>query len=370
MKILVYTGYHEQPLSKDRYINEGCGGTEYCAIKLAEALVKKGHQVVLSGYVNNKIQDGVHYIHLEDLQRYQSPISLNDNKLRGYTHYDVVIAQQYIHYFKELARKQITFDKSLFWLHNEDTWYSWCRGKVMKNNGREYLYRGDMNGVVGVSKYHEDILKDNFKALGSNTRDFNTYIHSIDNAIDPIDWENQTQHKIPGRIIWSSAPDRGLDLILENWAHWRTLVPELSLVVACPPYSEGWDKGDVNQDGIEWVGSLNPEQLRAEQLKAEYWVYSSDYKETYCITALEAMMAKCKIITNGAGNIINLMDGGKNGTIVDDSPDEIIYNIIADKNDKTVAYKNLIKLQNAHQFAVKQTWDTRVNEWLDLIESV
>ena len=57
MKILVYTGYHEQPLSKDRYINEGCGGTEYCAIILAEALVKKGHQVVLSGYVDNKIQD-------------------------------------------------------------------------------------------------------------------------------------------------------------------------------------------------------------------------------------------------------------------------------------------------------------------------
>lgn len=370
MKILIYTGYHSTTLSKGKYLNEGIGGTEYCAIKLAEALVRKGHIVVISGYVKNEVVDGVHYIHLEDLQRYQSPMSFNDNKIRGYAHYDVVIAQQYIHYFKELARKRITFDKSLFWLHNEDTWYSWYRGKVMKNNGREYLYRGDMNGVVGVSKYHEDILKDYFKALGSTTRDFNTYIHSIDNAIDLSDWNDQYYNKIPGRIIWSSAPDRGLNLILENWSKWKRIVPELSLVVACPPYSSDWSKGDVNQDGVEWVGSLSPSRLREEQLKAEYWVYSSDYKETYCITALEAMMAKCKIITNGAGNIINLMDGGKNGTVIDNNPDNIIGTIVRDRNDKTFAYKNRIKLQQAHQFATNQNWNTRVNEWLDLIESV
>ena len=371
MKILIYTGYHTNKLSKGRYLDEGVGGTEYCAIKLAEQLVKKGHIVTFSGYVENEVVDGVHYIHLEDLQRYQSPIALNeDNKLRSYAHYDVVIAQQYIHYFRELSRKRITFDKSLFWLHNEDTWYGWFRGKMMRNNGREYLYRADMNGVVGVSKYHEDILKDNFKALGSTTRDFNTYIHSIDNAIDPSDWDNQHYDKIPGRIIWSSSPDRGLDLILENWAYWKSLVPELSLVAACPPYSKDWSRGDVNQEGIEWVGNLSPSRLREEQLKAEYWIYSSNYKETYCITALEVMMAKCKIITNGTGNIINLMDGGKNGTIVDDNPDEIISSIIADRNDKTVAYKNRTKLQNARQFARNQNWVKRVNDWLNLIESV
>ena len=370
MKILIYTGYHDPYLSKDRWENEGFGGTEYCAIKLAEALEKKGHLVVISGYVDNGIRNNVHYIHLEDLKRYQGPINFNDDKIRGFDHYDVVIAQQYIHYFKELERKKITFTKSLFWLHNEDTWYSWYRGKLLKNNGNEYLYYHNMNGIVGVSKYHENILKDNLKALGNTQRDFNTYIHSIDNAIDPSDWANQYYDKIPGRIIWSSSPDRGLDLILENWARWKSLVPELSLVVACPPYSKDWDKGDVEQDGIEWVGNLSPSRLREEQLKAEYWIYSSDYRETYCITALEAMMAKCKIITNGTGNIINLMDGGNNGTIVDDSPDEIIYNIIADKNDKTVAYKNRMKLQQAHQFAMKQNWDKRVNEWLNLIESV
>ena len=42
MKILIWTGYHNPWLSKKNWIQNGGGGTEYCYIKLAEALVKKG----------------------------------------------------------------------------------------------------------------------------------------------------------------------------------------------------------------------------------------------------------------------------------------------------------------------------------------
>ena len=102
MKILIWTGYHNPWLSKKNWVKKGGGGTEYCYIKLAEALVKKGHNVVVSGLVDEAVNSGVHYIPLEQLKKHQSPIGINNaNKLRGYNHYDLVIAGQYIHYFKE-----------------------------------------------------------------------------------------------------------------------------------------------------------------------------------------------------------------------------------------------------------------------------
>ena len=371
MKILIWSGYHKTWLSKTVWETKGTGGTEYCAIKLAEALVRKGHDVVVSGTVDNEVKDGVHYIHLEDLKRHQSPITFkNRNDIRGYDHYDIVIAQQYIHYFKELERKKITFNKSLFRLHNEDTWYNWYRGKVMPRDGVEYLYRGDMNGIVCVSDLHANIFKEKLKALDNTKRKFNTYIHSIDNAIDLDDWNSNRPSKIKGRIIWSSAPDRGLKTILDNWSDWRKIRPDLSLVIACPPYSDDWDKGNYKQDGVELVGSLKPSLLRQEQMKAEYWIYQSDYLETYCITALEMMMARVKIITNGTGNIINLMNGGDNGTIIDNNPDTIIDTLKNDIDDRTTAMRMFKCLDKAESFARENNWDVRVNEWLELIDSV
>ena len=57
MKILIWTGYHNPWLSKKNVgLREGGGGTEYCYIKLAEALVKQGHNVVVSGLVDEAVR--------------------------------------------------------------------------------------------------------------------------------------------------------------------------------------------------------------------------------------------------------------------------------------------------------------------------
>ena len=77
MKILIWTGYHNPWLSKKNWVKKGGGGTEYCYIKLAEALVKKGHNVVVSGLVDEAVNSGVHYIPLEQLKKHQSPIGIN-----------------------------------------------------------------------------------------------------------------------------------------------------------------------------------------------------------------------------------------------------------------------------------------------------
>ena len=160
MKILIYTGYHNPRLSKQVWLDKGIGGTEYCYIKLAEALYKQGHNVVVSGEVEEGINDGVHYIPLEQLKKHQSPMSYeNEGVLRGYDHYDVVIAGQYINYYKELKRKKITYDKVIFWMHNEDGWYTWYRGNVMKKRDIKYAF-DRIDKLVCVSELHANIMKE------------------------------------------------------------------------------------------------------------------------------------------------------------------------------------------------------------------
>lgn len=369
MKILIYTGYHNPQLSKQVWLDKGIGGTEYCYIKLAEALYKQGHNVVVSGEVEEGINDGVHYIPLEQLKKHQSPMSYeNEGVLRGYDHYDVVIAGQYINYYKELKRKKITYDKVIFWLHNEDGWYNWYRGNIM--NIRDIKYAFDrIDKLVCVSELHASIMKAKLKALDYITPKSTTYIQSIDNAIDLDDWNNIRANRIKGRIVWSSSPDRGLKHILDNWSELKRDNPELTLHIACPPYASDWDKGLIDQDGVRWLGALSPKLLKEEQLRAEYWIYQSDYLETYCITGLEMMMAKVKCMTNGTGNLKNLFSGDR-GMIINDDPATIGKMITRDKTDRTFARKWVKQTDKAYEWAKTQTWDVRVNEWLNLINSL
>ena len=100
-----------------------------------------------------------------------------------------------------------------------------------------------------------------------------------------------------------------------------------------------------------------------EIMKAEYWIYASNYAETYCISALEMMMGNVKIITNGTGNLKNLVDD-KRGTIVGIDADEIINVIV---NDNDTPGKLTSKLAHAYAFARDQNWAVRVKEWLNTI---
>jgi len=369
MKILIWSGYHNPRWDKKDWINKGIGGTEYCVIKLADYLDLKGHDVTVTGDVNEGNFWGVKYIHYGNFHRYQGPIgTTNPHSLQVYPHYDVVISTNYIHFTKHLEDYNIKFDKAYFWMHNE-YFYKWYRGNELKN-WSSYLQDNRLKGIVGVSKFHEEYLTEHKTELFNYSDEQHPPILSIDNAIDLNDYNNvPPQDKIKGRIIWSSSPDRGLDLILSNWNKWKELRPDLSLVICSPPYSSKWFNHDVSQlKDVMWLGALNPSDLKIEQLRAEYWVYASDYLETYCITALEMMMAGVKILTNGAGNIKHLINKGSRGELIEINPDTIIETLLKDVEDEEFHRNWIWKTNEAWSWARKQNWENRVNEWISLMQ--
>ena len=355
--ILLWAGYHDSKWDIKDWIDQGMGGSEYCLIKLAYHLKNKGYDVTVGGDVKPGWWEGVNWGIL--------------NK----KHYDIVIANNYIHFIKHLEDEGINFDKAYFWMHNEDYYNSYNGGELP--NYKSYFKHPKFQKVIGVSKIHADKLKENAEDIFDYTKDeAERYIDHIDNAIDLEDYkEIKKVDKTPGRIIWTSSSDRGLNTILENWTSWKLQRPDLSLVICSPPYAEDWfDKNKIKTlKDVEWIGPQNPIDLTNEIAKSEYWVYLSDYFETYCISVLEMMMGEVKIITTGPGNIMVLIDKGNRGTLLNTlyesriTPNEAIQIMVKDIKDKS--YNKILnnKVLRANQWAQKQNWESRIDEWCKML---
>ena len=375
--VLLWVGYHAQKWDARNWVENGIGGSEYSMLKLAYKLQSKGYDVTVAGDVQLGWLWGVKWVNEDALKNNRGPRGLNEaHDVRVKDHYDIVIGNNYISFIKHLEAVNISFDKAYFWMHNED-YYKWYKGEEL-NEYKSYFKHPKLKAIIGVSKFHANILKENASKLFDYTpQEAHTYIRSIDNAIDLDDyteWKNvpieiDTDNKVKGRVIWSSSPDRGLEMILRNWKDWKAKRPDLSLVVCSPPYSVGWlDKKMLKGlKGVEWKANLCPLDLKREIAKAEYWIYCSDYVETYCISALEMMMGKVKIMTTGTGNIMSLIGSGDRGEICTMDPDSVINDLLNDINKPIYNTRQTNKVNKALRWASNENWDNRVNEWIKMI---
>lgn len=349
MRVLFYVGYQKSKFDKLTYLETGIGGSEYAVIKLSEEFAKQGHEVVVSGEVYTEFIDGVNYISADDLESDQ--------------YFDVVIATNYIHYLIFLESLNITFEKSYFWMHN-DEFYPYYLGQSLINGGVEYLSSDKLTKIVCVSEYHANIVKNKYPQSAHK-------VVYVENAIDPVDFEDIFVERESDRFIYTSAPDRGLLNLLNMWTTIKDIKPNASLYVATPPYALEWyEEYKGMYDDVHFVGSLSPSELYTNIKMSEYWVYPSQYDETFCITALEMMMGGVKIISTDTGNLKNLLET-RAGVVDSKVPVGVMTQSIIDTMnflDEREDIQNQY-LSSAYNFAINQTWANRYFDWESLIEN-
>ena len=375
MKIMFYIGYAETKWNKQVWEKQGIGGSEYCVIKLSEQLAKHGHEVYVVGDVEGAWINRVTYINVNNL--------LNKGNERGsnsiaFTEFNWVIGVNYINFTKVLDKNSINFSKALFWAHNE-YWHTWHEGKELEDKGKSILEDERLKAIICVSKWQvEHINLKRAETLGYIPSNSNTYIQVISNAIDPNDWENINVPKVPNSFIYSSATDRGLEDLIKMWPAIKHAIPDATLNVCTPPYSEAWGYNPAHPKGVTWLGALPPKKLYEQISKSEYWLYPSQYPETYCITALEMMLGGVKICSTNTGNLDALLNGRgmifDSGMLMDDIQDEMINAIFRDKgtchDDKKYHYDWYKMTMDNKKWAMNQSWENRVHEWLMVLESM
>ena len=376
MKIVFCIGYANPQWNALTWQEKGIGGSEYCVIKLSEQLAKHGHEVYVIGDVEGAWINRVTYINLNSV--------LNRGNERGsnslaFTDVDWVIGVNYIAFTKIMDDNSFKFSKAMFWAHNE-YWHNWYKGEELEDKGKEILEDERLKAIICVSEWQvEHINLKRAEALGYIPSQLPTYIQVISNAIDPNDWENINVPKVRNSFIYSSATDRGLDWILNGlWDRIYYAMPDSTLTICTPPYNEKWGYEPPKLPGVTWLGALPPRKLYEQISKSEYWLYPSQYPETYCITALEMMLGGVKICSTNTGNLNTLLKN--RGVIVDsnqmigDIQTDMVNAVMRDNgachDDKAYHYKWYKQTMENKKWVMEQTWENRVHEWLMLLENL
>lgn len=356
MKILFWIGYTSY--TWDGNTKTGLGGTEIAVINIAEGLARYGYEVTVSGTVNNSTINGVEWI---DINNFTEKYSKLPN------HFDTLVGVNYINFIKYTKDAEQHNAFKIFWMHNTD-YYDYYQGGSLENPAE---LMNEVNVLFAPSAFAIRAITPGIVHDG-----YSGAIKTMPNGINLDSFKANVQ-KVPGKFIWSSAVDRGLAELLDYWPKIKEAMPGATLDVYYPkysdPHSEEWynmhgvlDKFEATKDlGVTEIGSVSQSELHIAMQKATYWMYLTQYEETFCITALEMMAAGVLPVCSDKAALSEVV---QDGVIIPSSDYETMFNMAI----KTLGAINVDIKRKSIQAAKERvklfTWDNAASKWFDFLQ--
>lgn len=278
----------------------GVGGAELAMMTWAETMAKRGHKVRI---YNNPNQPGNHS-GVEYLP--QSAFNWREER-------DTFIAFRSPNRYTRTAKAAV----KLFWSTDQQTVGNFATDVF------PYVDR-----TICISPFHVNY---HLERYGVNPEvigyfDLGVRVEEYDQPIE----------KIPGRCIFCSVPERGLEVLRLMWPRIKERVPNASLVItsdytlwgAPNPLNQEHRLNWLHQKDVDFMGKIPRARLVEEQLKAEVMPYPCNYEELFCISAAECQVAGAIPITSAMGALLttnewgevfscNLLDGVWQGRFID-----------------------------------------------------
>jgi glycosyltransferase involved in cell wall biosynthesis len=216
-----------------------------------------------------------------------------------------------------------------------------------------------INGCICLTEWHKDLFIEKYPILKNKT-------NLINNGLDINSFKNisYSNCKIKNKFIYSSRPERGLNILLKLWPQILDKLPDATLTISTygnfPSNSEETNLKTIidNTESINYVGKLNVAQLYDEMSTAEYWLYPTHWPETSCITALEMLMSEVVCVYYPVAGLTNTMD--KYGLPISSGKEiETIVSLSEEQKD------NLRK--NGRMYAETCSWENRTVHWTNLL---
>lgn len=186
---------------------------------------------------------------------------------------------------------------------------------------------------------------------------------TIKNGINlvPIPWKKRA----PMSFVYASAPNRGLNFLLNMWPKILEEWPYATLQIF-----HGLSEQDIKaiqNSGLERVspmGKVTQKTLFEKLQLIDYWVYPCSFFETCCTTAIEMAYHGPICITNDLGalkeNNVSILINTKEFT------ETKIIDILRDL-EANPEKKNDLR-QRQYNWAKEQSWDNRADEWKKLLK--
>lgn len=360
-KVVIYTGAAFERWNKQK-VDSGMGGSETWASYLASALNNKGYLVTV--YNDLDIKDVNDWMIESDGVRYR-----HYSKLSQDIEYDVIdyfISSRSCDIF---ANKIHTSNKYVM-IH--DIWLSQNQNYDTKS--------WQIKKFVVLSQWHKEFFMQHHKvsedkiAFGINGENIDLW-----KDVDSVPKKN--------KIFYSSSPDRGLFELLTMFPKIREQVPDLELVIAYGFYN--WEqaiklrgnkqeeeymqriKDLLIQPGVNYVGRLSKADLAKHQLECKAWLYPTNFWETFCITAADAGLSKCAILSSKVAGLITTV--GDAGILIEGNNSSIEYQTqFIQESIKLLTDEEYRKhwADKAYDKMKNYTWEKAAEMWIDIFKNV
>jgi glycosyltransferase involved in cell wall biosynthesis len=123
-----------------------------------------------------------------------------------------------------------------------------------------------------------------------------------------------------------------------------------------------------NLEGVEFVGTLPPQELYQLMASSSYWYYPSDYEETFCITALEMLGHKVQPITWEWGGLKETLQGFNTRNIYESINWRLVKSYLHYKDWRIVVQDNWLPLITKMNMKIDYFYVLSINETKELQE--
>lgn len=327
---------------------KGLGGSETAAVRLATALSEKYHVTVYGEC---------------DFCAFKQVTFKPHHTFDPLEPRDVVIGSR----VPWLVDRPLNAAERLLWMHDTDYGDTMTRERCEK-----------WDAVMVLSEWHRQHVMNMYPFLD----DMDVFVTG--NAIEPeyFDYDELERDNV---CLYSSSPDRGLDLLLALWPEVRKQVPDAELHYC---YSSVYDKvAEQNptiaafrdrivalsdQPGVVNLGSLTQPQLAKKMGAVRAWLCPSfstpagqRFNETYCIGAVEAAAAGACLVVSEWGALPERLADAVNSVAI---PAPTNNDPIIEKEwVSAIVNAMTVPVYQRSNSALTTTWEKRANEFDQVI---
>ena len=201
----------------------------------------------------------------------------------------------------------------------------------------------------------------------------------IKNAIESIELKEKP-NKI--RLIYTSTPWRGLDVLLEAFSYLDRDDVELDIYSSTIIYGSQFHEQNEkhfqalfqlakNMKNVNYHGYANNEDIRSALSGAHIFAYPCTWEETSCLSAIEAGMAGLNLVTTNLGALYETVNTWGRLVGYDSNRANLVKKFAFALNQAIDEYwtqETQERLHAQHAYYKKfYSWDIRINEWKNFL---
>ncbi len=189
----------------------------------------------------------------------------------------------------------------IMWVHNLPSQFSYETLTLM----RSHKFIKKVKKIIAVSEWHKNEI---IKEIGIDEN----LVHVIHNTFDPVEKDLEKFNDVDNvKLLWTSGGERGLTILLNSIVELGDKNITLNILGNGVPglFDEHGHASNINHPGIKYHGRVSKREVLTLLKESHIFAYPSIYKETFCISLVEAISANMVTIYPKLGALEEIGSG-------------------------------------------------------------